>query len=101
MSLEGLFESLFGVTRKDVGTTEQQAGNLRIALGHELDDQVAAQPAEIGGNTLERQVVSDRQVMHQRQREYRIGWTPFFQRQSFPTGPALPWRGIGQILQQR
>ena len=69
MSLEGLFESLLGVTRKDVRPAEQQAGDLRIVLGHELDDQVAPQPAEIGGDTLERQVVPDRQVMNQRQCE--------------------------------
>jgi twitching motility protein PilT len=32
------------VTRKDVRPAEQQPGNLRIAPGHELDDQVAPQP---------------------------------------------------------
>ncbi len=32
------------VTRKDVQPTEQQPGDLRIALGHKLDDQVAPQP---------------------------------------------------------
>jgi hypothetical protein len=49
--------------------------NLRILLGHELYDEVLATRREEARQIIEWNIIGDREVVNQRERQNEIGWS--------------------------
>ena len=99
---ERRLEALAGVGREDVGPRAQHPLHLRVALGHELDDQRPAEPREEGGDPLERQVVADGEVVHERQRQQRVGRARAARATGARGGPSrAPGEGLVRSITER
>ena len=95
-----IFESLLSIVGKDVLAGHQKSLNLRVTLGDKLDDERVADPAKKTGNPFEWEVVGNRQVMDQGQRQCRICRPTFQQRCPFLILPANAWAGVCQVKQE-
>src|SRR4029079_16316305 len=78
----------------------KQTLNLRISLRHELNHQSTRESAEIIGDQLQRQVVSDRQDAHQCEDQREIGWTPVGQSVTLLVCPSVLAARVRQVQEE-